>query len=133
LHNFAQHVTTQANRWKTAFFILLLGALCAIGYLALQLFDQSATLSLIRDHSQRMDAALSVLCAALPDASQSRIALSQEALLAILRKRNPGVRFTVNQSVIEMDQIRFCFAADGSLDRIERTDDYGTRAAEVPP
>lgn len=57
--------------------------------------------------------------------------VSQGEMLAILQKHASGVQIVSGPSGIEMDQIRFRFAADGSLDRIERTDDYGTKASDV--
>jgi hypothetical protein len=125
-------MTTQPNRWKIAFAVLAIAALCTIGYMAIQLFDQSATLSMLRDHSTRTKAALSALRTAMPAALQISGRVSQNDILTILQKQNPGAQIVSGQSTIEMDEIRFCFAPDGSLNRIEQTDDYGTSASDSP-
>jgi hypothetical protein len=127
----AHSMNTQPNRWKTAFIILALVALCVVGYLALLLFDQSATLGLLRDGFQRHEAALSVLRKSIPDMLRAGRP-SQQEMLAILRKHNEGASITSSTSAIEMDLLKFRFAPDGSLDRIEQTDDYGFRASDKP-
>jgi hypothetical protein len=132
LGDFAHDMTTYLNRWKIAFFVLAFVAFITIGYLALSLFDQSMTLSLVDEHCGRVDTALSVFRAAMPAALHSSGRVSQADLLAILQKQNPSAPIVSGASKIEMDQIRFCFAPDGSLDRIEQTDDYGTRASDSP-
>jgi hypothetical protein len=53
-------------------------------------------------------------------------------MLTILQKHNQGAPITSSASVIEMDLMRFRFAPDGSLERIERTDDYGFPAGSTP-
>ena len=124
-------MSTQPNRWKTAFIILAVVAVCAVGYLALQLFDQSATLSMLRDGFGRREAALSVLRKSIPDMVRAGRP-SQQDVLAILQKHGQGAPITSTASTIEMDLMRFQFAADGSLDGIEQTDDYGFRASDTP-
>jgi hypothetical protein len=124
-------MSTQPNRWKSAFIVLVVGAVCVIGYLALRLFDQSATLGMLRDGFERREAAISVLRKSLPDLLRAGRP-SQQDTLAILQKHSQGVPITSTASTIEMDLMRFRFAADGSLDRIEQTDDYGFRASDTP-
>lgn len=124
-------MSTPPNRWKIAFFVLAIVSVCTIGYLALQLFDQSATLSMLRDGFGRREAALSVLRKSIPDMVRAA-RLSQQEMLAILQKHNQGAPITSNGSAIEMDLMRFSFAPDGSLDQIEQTDDYGFRASDTP-
>src|SRR6267378_1132131 len=115
-------MSTQPNRWKNAFIVLAVAALCTIGCLALQLFDQSGTLSMLRDGFGRREAALSVLRKSIPDMLRAGRP-SQQDMLAILQKHNQGAPITSSASAIELDLMRFCFAPDGSLDRIEQTDD----------
>lgn len=124
-------MSTQTNRWKIAFIVLAVAAVCTIGYLALQLFDQSATLSMLRDGFGRREAALSVLRKSIPDMLRAGRP-SQQDMLAILQKHNQGAPITSSASAIEMDLVRFRFAPDGSLDRIEQTDDYGFPASSTP-
>jgi hypothetical protein len=124
-------MSTQPNRWKIAFIMLAIAAICTTGYLALQLFDQSATLGLLRDGFGRREAALSVLRKSIPELLRAG-RLSQQDTLAILQKHNQGAPITSSASAIEIDLMRFCFAPDGSLDRIERTDDYGFPASATP-
>jgi len=119
------------NRWKIAFIVLAIIAVCTIGYLALQLFDQSATLGMLRDGFGRREAALSVLRKSIPDLLRAGRP-SQKDMLAILQKHNQGAPVTSSASTIEIDLMRFCFAPDGSLDRIERTDDYGFPPSATP-
>ena len=120
------------NRWKIAFVVLLIGEFCAIGYLAVSLFDQSATLNMLRDHDKRIEAALSTLRTTMPAALRISGRVSQKDIFAILQKHYPAAHVVSGTSTIEMDEIRFCFASDGSLDRIERTDDYGTSVSDSP-
>jgi hypothetical protein len=122
----------ELDRWKLAFAMLAVGSICAIGYLGIHLFDNSATLGMLRDHDQRTEAALSVLRAAMPEAWRMSGRSSQSEMLAILQKQNPAARIVTNPTTIEMDQIRFCFSSNGLLDRIERTDDYGTTDGDLP-
>jgi hypothetical protein len=124
-------MSTQSNHWKTAFIVLAGVTVVVIGYLALQLFDQSATLSGLRDGFDRREAALSVLRKSLPDLLRTDHP-SQQDTLAILQKYNQGAPITSRASSIEMDLMRFQFAPDGSLDRIEQTDDYGFPAGSTP-
>lgn len=124
-------MSTQPNRWKSAFIVLAVAAVCVIGYLALRLFDQSATLGMLRDGFERREAALSVLRKSIPDLLRAGRP-SQQDMLAILQKHNQGAPITSSASAIEMDLMRFRFAPDGSLDRIEQTDDYGFRASDTP-
>jgi hypothetical protein len=124
-------MSTPPNPWKTAFIILAVVALCAVAYLALRLFGQSATLDQLRDGFTRREAALSMLRKSLPDLLRSGHP-SQQEILAILQKHNQGAPMTSSASAIEMDLLRFRFAPDGSLDRIEQTDDYGFRASDTP-
>lgn len=124
-------MSTQPNRWKIAFLMLAIVAVCAIAYLSLRLFDQSATLSMVSDGCDRREAALSVLCKSIPDMLRAGRP-SQQDMLAILQKHNQGAPITSSASAIEMDLMRFRFAPDGSLDRIEQTDDYGFRASDTP-
>lgn len=125
-------MTKQPNRWKTAFVILAVVALVTIGWLTIRLLDQSATLSMVDDHCGRVEEALAVLRTAMPAALHSSGRVSQADVLSILQKQNPSAHKVSGASKIEMDQIRFCFAPDGSLDRIEQTDDYGTSASDSP-
>jgi hypothetical protein len=125
-------MTTQPKCWRNAFFLLAVVAICLIGYLTLRLLDQSATLDYLRDGYQRGENALSVLRTTMPEALQGSKHDSQDGILAILRKNNPGSPIVVGKSTIDMDQIRFCFASDGSLERIDQTDDYGTLASDQP-
>jgi hypothetical protein len=124
-------MSTQPNRWKSAFMVLAVAAVCVIGYLALWLFDQSATLGMLRDGFERRDAALSVLRKSLPDLLRAGHP-SQHVILAVLQKQSQGAPITSSASAIEMDLLRFHFAPDGSLDRIEQTDSYGFRASDMP-
>lgn len=124
-------MNTQPNRWKTAFIALAIAAVCATGYLALQLFDRSATLGMLRDGFGRREAALSVLRKSIPDMLRAGRP-SQQDILAILQKNNQRAPITSSASAIEMDLMRFRFAPDGSLDRIEQTDGYGFRASDTP-
>jgi hypothetical protein len=123
---------TPPNRLKIAFVVLVISEFCTIGYFAIQLFDQSATLDMLRDHDKRIEAALSTLRTAMPEALRISGRASQNDILTILQKHYPTARIVSRPSTIEMDEIRFCFALDGSLDRIERTDDYGTSASDSP-
>jgi hypothetical protein len=122
----------QPNRWKTAFAILGIVAFYAIARMALKLEDQSATLSMVRDGFERRENALSVLRKSMPDLLRLSGHASQSDVLAILQKHNQGAPIVSGPSFIEMDQMRFCFASDGSFARIEKTDDYGTRASDIP-
>ena len=122
----------QQNRWKIAFVILAAVSFCVIGFLALQLFDQSATLSMVSDGYKRRETTLSVLRKSIPELLRFSGHASQGDILVILQKHSPGTPIASGQLMIEMDQMRFCFASDGSLDRIEHTDDYGTRAGDIP-
>lgn len=124
-------MNTQPNRWKTAFIILAVVSVCVVGYLAVKLLDESATLSMLRDGFRRREAALSVLRKSIPDMQRAGRP-SQQEVLAILQKHSQGAPITSTASTIEMDLMRFRFAADGSLDRIEQTDDYGFRASDPP-
>jgi hypothetical protein len=124
-------MSTPRNRWKSAFIVLTVAAVCTIGYMALQLFDQSATLGMLRDGLERREAALSTLRKSLPDLLRASRP-SQEDMVVIIKRHNQGAPITSSASVIEMDLMRFCFAPDGSLDRIERTDDYGFRPSDTP-
>lgn len=124
-------MSTQSNRWKIAFIVLAIASVFTIGYLALQLFDQSATLSMLRDGFGRREAALSVLRRSIPDLLRASHP-SQQDMLAILQKHNQGAPITSSASAIAMDLMRFQFAPDGSLDSIEQTDDYGFRASDTP-
>src|SRR3954470_18150372 len=124
-------MSTSPNRWKIAFVILAIASVCTIGYLALQLFDQSATLGMLRDGFTRREAALSVLRKSIPDMLRAGRP-SQQDMLAILQKHNQGAPITSSPSAIEMDLIRFRFTTDGSLERIEQTDDYGFPASSMP-
>jgi hypothetical protein len=124
-------MNTQPNRWKIAAIVLAIAAVCMIGCLALQLFDQSATLSMVSDGFERREHALSVLRKSIPDMLRAGRP-SQQDMLAILQKHNQGAPITSSASAIEMDLMRFCFSADGSLDRIEPTDDYGFSAGSTP-
>ena len=119
------------NRWKIGFIVLAVVAGCVIGYLTIQLLDQSMTLAMLRDGFQRREDALALLRKSIPDMLRVNHP-SQQNLLAIIQKHNHGAPVVSSQSTIEIDQMRFCFAADGSLDRIEQTDDYGTRATDTP-
>jgi hypothetical protein len=125
-------MSIQPNRWKIAFFVLAVAAVCTIGYLALQLFDQSATLSLVSDGFERRESALSLIRKSVPDLLRLSGRPSQKDVLVILQKHNQGAPITSSASAIEIDLMRFCFAPDGSLDRIERTDDYGFPASGTP-
>ena len=120
------------NQSRIAFITLAIGTACLLGYLGLCLLDQSATLSMLRDHDQRTERALSVLCTTMPDVFRIEGGTTQTNVLSILRKRMPETHIVTRRSTIEIDQIRFCFDSDGSLRRIDRTDDYGT-AADSPP
>lgn len=124
-------MSTSPNRWKIAFVILAIVAVCAIGYLALRLFDQSATLGMLSDGITRREAALSVLRKSIPDMLRAGRP-SQRDMLAILQKHNQGAPITSSASAIEMDLMSFRFAPDGSLDRIEQTDDYGFPDGSAP-
>jgi hypothetical protein len=124
-------MSTPPNRWKIAFVVLAIAAVCTIGYLVLQLFDQSATLGMLRDGFGRREAALSVLRKSIPDLLRAGHP-SQQDTLAILQKHDQGAPITSSASAIEMDLMRFRFAPDSSLDRIEQTDDYGFRASGTP-
>jgi len=125
-------MTPQTNGWKTAFIALALATIGTGVYLALRLLDNSATTSAYKDHCTRIEAAFSLLCVALPDALRSPKHGSQQEFLSSLQKHNRGGPIVSGQTNIEMDQVRFLFAPDGSLDRIERTDDYGTSATNSP-
>jgi len=125
-------MNTQPNRWKIAFVALAVVGLITISCLVMRLFDQSMTLSMVDDHCGRVEAALSVLRGAMPAALHGSGRVSQADTLAILQKQNPSANIISEPSKIEMDQIRFCFASDGSLDRIEQTDDYGTKVSDSP-
>jgi hypothetical protein len=125
-------MTTQPNRWKIAFVALAVVAFITIGFLSMRLFDQSMTLNLVSDHCNRVEAALSVLRSAMPATPQTTGRVSRAGILAILQKQNPNSHIVSAPSKIEMDQIRFSFASDGSLDRIDQTDDYGTKASDSP-
>lgn len=130
--DFAHDMTTQPNCWKTGFVVLAVVGLITIGFLVIRLVDQSMTLSMVDDHCGRVEEALSALRTAMPTALHSSGRVSQADMLAILQKQNPGAHIVSGAAKIEMDQIRFCFAPDGSLDRIEQTDDYGTTASDSP-
>jgi hypothetical protein len=124
-------MSTHPNRWKIAFIVLAIASVCTIGCLALQLFDQSATLSMLRDGFGRRETALSVLRKSIPDMLRAGRP-SQQDMLAILQKHNQGAPIALSALAIEMDLMRFRFAPDGSLDLIEQTDDYGFRAGDTP-
>jgi len=130
-------MNTPPNRWKIAFAVIanvfavvVVVTFCIIVYMGLQLFDQSATLD--RDHDRRIEAALSVLRSAMPEAMRIPGKPSKNDIFAILKKHYPSAHIVSSSSTIEMDEIRFCFSQDGSLDRIEETDDYGTRDSDSP-
>ena len=112
--------------------MLAVAAVCMIGYLALRLFDQSVTLNMVSDGFDRRDRALSLLRKSVPDLLRLPGRLSQKDVLAILQKHNQGAPITSSASAIEIDLMRFSFSPDGSLDRIEQTDDYGFRASDTP-
>jgi len=124
-------MSTSSNRWKTAFIVLAIASSCTMSYLALRLSDQSDTLRMLRDGFGRREAALAVLRNSIPDMLRAGHPTQQD-MLAILQKHNHGAPVTSSASAIEMDLMRFCFAPDGSLDRIEQTDDYGFRASDTP-
>jgi hypothetical protein len=124
-------MSTQPNRWKNAFGVLAVAAIGVTSYLWFQFLDQSDTLRMCRDGFERREAALAVLRKSVPDMLRAGHP-SQETVLAILQKHNHGAPITSSASAIEMDLMRFRFAPDGSLDRIEPTDDYGF-SADVPP
>jgi hypothetical protein len=124
-------MSTQPNHWKIAFIVLAIASVCTIGYLGLQLLDQSATLGMLRDGFERREAALSVLRKSIPDMLRASRP-SQQDMLAIFQKHNQGAPITSSASAIEMDLMRLRFAPDGSLDRIERTDGYGFPASATP-
>ena len=111
--------------------VLAMAAVCTIGYLAFQLFDQSATLGMLRDGFGRREAALSVLRRSIPDMLRAGRP-SQQDMLVILQKHNQGTPISSSASAIEMDLMKFSFASDGSLDRIEQTEDYGFPARSTP-
>ncbi len=121
-----------SNRWKVGFFALLLCSLLGLGWLGLKLLDDSATLSGLRDHSRRSDHALGVLAASFPEIVTNRATLTPQSLAAVLRRHAAGSPVTEGPSSVEIDQLRLDFAADGSLSRVERTDDYGTRGSDAP-
>jgi hypothetical protein len=125
-------MSTQPNRWKIGFIVLAIVAICVIGYLALQLFDQSATLSMVSDGLERRERALSVLRKSIPDLLRLSGRPSQKDVLVVLEKHNQGAPITSSASAIELDLMRFRFAPDGSLERIEATDDYGFPASATP-
>jgi hypothetical protein len=124
-------MNTSQNHWKLGFVVLAVVAGGLIGYLVLQLLDQSMTLGMLRDGFRRREDALTLLRKSIPDMVRANHP-SQQETLAIIQKHNHGAPVVSRPSTIEMDQMRFCFAADGSLDRIEQTDDYGTRATDTP-
>lgn len=119
------------NPWKIGFVILAVVAGGVIGYMALQILEQSATIGPLRDGFRRREDALAVLRKSIPDMLRAGHPTQQE-ILAIIQKHNHDAPIVSSQSAIEIDQMRFCFAADGSLDRIEQTDDYGTLATDIP-
>ncbi len=119
------------DRWKTAFFSLLFCSLLIIAWLGVRLLDDSATLSGLRDHSRRSDHALSVLAASFPEIITNRATLTRQSLAAALREHTAAARVTEGPSSVEIDQLRFIFAADGSFSKVERTDDYGTRDSDT--
>jgi stalled ribosome rescue protein Dom34 len=124
-------MSTNPNKWKIAFVVLAVAAFCVVAYLAIQLFDQSATLGMVSDAFQRREDALSLLRRSIPDMLRTDH-LSQQDIFTILKKHNQGKPIVTGPGFIEMDQMRFCFATNGTLERVEKTDDYGTRASDTP-
>jgi len=125
---------TQPNRWKAAFIILAVVSFCLFCYLAIKLISQSMTLSMLHDEYGRREAALSMLRKSIPDMLRTSNPSKQD-ILAILQKHNHGAPIFLKKSALEMDLMRFQFAADGSLHRIEQTDDYGFDPSDMdrPP
>jgi hypothetical protein len=122
-----QEIMRQPNRWKISFFGLAAGALCVISYMGIRLWNQSDTIAMVSDGLERREQTLSLLRKCLPELSRSSNGLSQKEILAVLQKHTQGTRIISGPTSIEIDQMKFCFAPDGSLDRVEKTDDYGTR------
>src|SRR5262249_51012294 len=94
--------------------------------------DESATLSGLREHSRRSAHTISVLAASFPEIITNRASLTRQSLAAALRQHTATSRVTEGPSNVEMDQLRLVFATDGSLSKVERTDDYGTRDTDIP-
>jgi hypothetical protein len=120
------------NRWKIAFFGLLVAAVCGLGCAALMLADRAATLDTLRDSYERRQKALTVLRGLTPEISAMQHRATRDEIAAILSKQNPGIPIASGGSTLEIDELRFHFDANGALDRIEQTDDYGTRAMDTP-
>jgi hypothetical protein len=110
-----------------AFFGLAAGALCVIYSMGIRLWNQSDTIAMVSDGFERREETLSLLRKCLPELSRSLNGLSQKEILAAIQKHTQGTRIISGPSSIEIDQMRFCFTPDGFLDRVEKTDDYGTR------
>jgi hypothetical protein len=121
-----------SDRWKIRFFLLLFCSLVVVGWLSVHRLDDSATLSGLREHSRRSDHALNVLAASFPEIVTNRGTLTRQSLAAALRQHTAASRVTEGPSSVEIDQLRFTFATDGSLSKVERTDDYGTRESDIP-
>jgi hypothetical protein len=121
-----------SDTWKIRFFLLLFCALAVIAWLCVQRLDDSMTLSMLRDHSRRSDHALSVLSASFPEIITNRSTLTVKSLAEALRQHSAASRITAGPSTVELDQLRFVFSANGSLSKVERTDDYGTRESDIP-
>lgn len=124
-------MSTHLNRWKIAFVALTIVASCTILFLAARPFGMSAELDMLRDGYSRRDRALAILRRSIPELLQTN-RFTQKDIFEKLQRHNQGAQIVVKPSVIELDQMRFCFAPDGALERIEKTDDYGTRASDVP-
>ena len=121
---------TPVNRWKVALAIVSACALSVIGVMGVRLFDNSLTLGILRDHSARTDNALTVLAASVTDLLRSREAMTREVVAATLRQHVAPSSVRSSSSGVEIDQLRFVFGVDGSLAKVERTNDYGTRDRE---
>ena len=124
-------MTKPPNRWKTSFIILAIVTLLTIGYIALNLLDDSATLDMIRDHDNRVETALAVLRHAMPAALQICWPVSQSDVLFMLQKQNPNIAIVSSPTKIELDEIRLRFSTNNTLERIEQTDDYGLSATNA--
>lgn len=115
-------VTGSARPWRIAFFVVLIGAVVIIAFLAYSVLDQAITITHMSDGYSRTEKDLKTLSDVFP-----RDRYTKKDILAVLRKVDAKGFIVETKCTVQLNGLRFEFDNKGRLINVN------TKAEEFSP
>jgi hypothetical protein len=107
------------NPWRSAFVVLLVLSLSAVGFLAYAIVDQGVTLTYQAEAAADANDDLAVALRLLPELRRSDRRLD---VLTMLRRAYPDALISATDSTIGIGQLTFSFGPDDRLIQVHHPD-----------